>query len=224
MHGFLRLTSPSPPAIALLLTFLCFAAKAQPAAPNPSPPERTTLPSGIDRLAGTEPASHIHYARLVLKGALHTTLLPAEQPPAAFPPALIAQCSLRPTGKYVFEMFTSFGGDTDLTFYPPWVPASREDLFPPRTEKVVITMEFLGYTHVKPIRRQWEVPAQAPGQYRFNSPGVGSANMEDISYDLRYLVALPTLRLSLGNHSAEFLTTPLLEAIRKELLCRAAAL
>ena len=85
-------------------------------------------------------------------------------------------------------------------------------------------MEFLGYTHVKPVRRQWEVPVQTPGQYRYNPPGAGSANLEEIAYYLRYLVALPTLRLTLDNHSADFLTTPPLDEIRKKPLCRAASL
>jgi hypothetical protein len=206
--------------VTILLLSVCLAAKAQLPASNPSEPERTTLPSGIDRLAGTEPTSHIQYARLILKGQAPKP----DQADSASPPTLIAQCSLRPNGKYVFEMFTNFGGITDLAFYPPWVPVSRDDLFPPRTDKVVITMDFLGYTHVKPLHRQWEIPVQTPGQYRYNSPGIGSTNLEDINYDLRYLLSLPTLRLTLGTRSTEFLTTPLLDAIRKEPLCRAAAI
>jgi hypothetical protein len=85
-------------------------------------------------------------------------------------------------------------------------------------------MDFLGYTHVKPVRRQWEIPVQTPDLYRYNPPGSGSANLEEITYYLRYLLALPTLRLTLDNRSVEFLTTPLLVEIRKEPLCRAAAL
>ena len=53
---------------------------------------------------------------------------------------------------------------------------------PPRTEKVNISVEFLGYTHVKPVRRQWEIPVQTPGQYRHNPPGSGSANLEEITF------------------------------------------
>ena len=88
----------------------------------------------------------------------------------------------------------------------------------------MITMDFLGYTHVKPLRRQWEVPDRQPDQYRFDPPGSNSSNLEEIAYDLRYLLALPTLRLTLDNRSAEFFTTPLLDEIRKEPLCQAAAL
>ena len=85
-------------------------------------------------------------------------------------------------------------------------------------------MDFLGYKPVKPARRQWETPIQTPGQYRYNPPGSGSSNMEEIAYYLRYLLALPTLRLTLGERSAEYMTTPLLDAIRKEPLCRASGL
>ena len=185
-------------------------------------PEKTTLASGIDRISGSEAISHIQYVRLVLSGTLHTS--PAGSPAPSPGPMLIAQCTLQPNGKSSFELFANFGGATDLAFYPPWKPASSQDLFPPRTEKVNLTMDFLGYTHVKPVRRQWEIPVQTPGQYRYNPPGGGSANLEEITYYLHYLVALPTLRLTLDSRSAEFLTTTLLDEIRKEPLCRAAAL
>jgi hypothetical protein len=184
-------------------------------------PEKTMLASGVARISGLEANSKIHYVRLILSGSLHT---PSPGDPPTPAPTLIAQCTLKPNGKSSFELFANFGGATDLTFYPPWTPTSTHDLFPPRTEKVTVTMEFLGYTHVKPVRRQWEIPVQTPGQYRYNPPGGGSVNLEEIAYYLRYLVALPTLRLTLDNRSAEFVTTPLLDEIRKEPLCRAAAL
>ena len=186
-------------------------------------PENTTLPTGIDRLTGRESTSQIRYVRLVLSGSLRTPS-PTNFPASSVPPPLIAPCTLRPDGKSYFELLANFGGATDLAFYPPWTPTSKQDLFPPRTEKATLTMEFLGYTHVKPVRRQWEVPVQTPGQYRYNPPGAGSTNLEEITYYLRYLLALPTLRLTLDNRSADFLTTPLLDQIRKEPLCRAASL
>jgi hypothetical protein len=185
--------------------------------------KKTTLPSGIDRLTGQETTSHIQYVRLVLTGSLRTST-PADTPAPSPVPTLIAQCTLRPNGKSYFELFANFGGTTDLAFYPPWTPSSKDDLFPPNTDKVTLTMDFLGYTHVKPVRRQWEIPVQTPAQYRYNPPGGGSANLEEITYYLRYLLALPTLRLTLGNRSADFLTPPLLDEIRKEPLCHAAAL
>jgi hypothetical protein len=186
-------------------------------------PENTSLATGVTRLTGQDTASHIQYVRLVLSGSLRTPSRTNSPAPSA-PPMLIAQCTLRPDGKSYFELFANFGGATDLAFYPPWTPTSKQDLFPPRTERATLTMEFLGYTHVKPVRRQWEVPIQTPGQYRYNPPGSGSANLEEITYYLRYLLALPTLRLTLDNRSADFFTTPLLDEIRKEPLCRAASL
>jgi hypothetical protein len=183
--------------------------------------EKTMLASGVKRISGLEANSKIHYIRLILSGSLYTPSLGDPPTPA---PTLIAQCTLKPNGKSSFELFANFGGATDLTFYPPWTPTSTHDLLPPRTEKVTVTMEFLGYTHVKPVRRQWEIPVQTPGQYRYNPPGGGSTNLEEITYYLRYLVSLPTLRLTLDNRSADFLTTPLLDEIRKEPLCRVAAL
>jgi hypothetical protein len=195
------------------------------AAEQPDHPQlaKTTLADGIDRIAGQEPTSRIQYVRLALPGTLH---LPSTgDSPAPSPlPTLIAQCTLRPNGKSYFELFANFGRATDLAFYPPWTRTPQGDLFPPPTEKAVMTMDFLGYTHVKPVRRQWEIPVQTPGQYRYNPPGSGSSNLEEIAYYLRYLLALPTLRLTLGNNSADFLTTPLLDEIRKEPLCRAASL
>jgi hypothetical protein len=206
---------------AILLALLCTPCALACQQPDKQGPEKTTLPSGIDRLAGQDAASHIQYVRLVLSGTLRT---PAEDPAPSPAPMLIAQCTLRPNGKSFFELFANFGGATDLAFYPPWVPTSRADLFPLRTAKVTMTMEFLGYTHVKPVHRQWEIPVQTSGQYRYNPPGAGSSNLEEITYYLRFLLALPTLRLTLDNRSAEFVTTPLLNEIRKEPLCHAAAL
>jgi hypothetical protein len=170
-------------------------------------PEKAALASGVDRIAGLEAAFKIHYVRLILPGSLLTPST-TESPAPSPGPTLIAQCTSKPNGKSSFELFANFGGATDLAFYPPWVPTSSNDLFPPRTEKVNMTMEFLGYTHVKPVRRQWEIPVQTPGQYRYNPPGGGSANLEEITFYLRYLIALPTLRLTLGNRSVEFMTTP----------------
>jgi hypothetical protein len=188
-------------------------------------PAATTLPSGIDRLAGTEPASQIKYVRLMLNGSLHPAPNGLAEPATPTPPPiLIAQCTLRPNGKYMFEIFASFGGAVDLGFHPPWKPSGPNDRFPPRSDKFTITMDFLGYTHVKPVRKQWEIAAESPALCRYNPPGFGSSNLEEVSFYLKYLLSLPTLRLTLDTRAVEFVTTPLLNEIRKEPLCRAAAI
>lgn len=199
------------------------AIQANPVAPMNSSTHPAPPLDKIGRFAGIDPASHIEYLRLMLNGSVRNAT--GESPSShVYPPVLIAQCTQRPDGKYRFELLSSFGEATDLKFYPPWVPASSQDLFPPRTVKVTITMEFFGYTHVKPIRRQWKIPAETPGLYRYNTPGGGSPNMEEVAYYLRYLLALPTLRLSQGAQTADFATSPWISAIRKEPLCRAAGL
>jgi hypothetical protein len=139
-------------------------------------------------------------------------------------PMLIAQCTRGASGKLAFELLANFGGVDDLAYYPPWTPADSHDLFPPQLQKPNMTMEFLGYTHVKPVKRQWEALLQPVGQYRYNPPSGGSANMEDSTYYLRYLLALPTLHLTLMEKTAEFRTTPLLDQIRREPLCKASLL
>ena len=144
--------------------------------------------------------------------------------PDAAPPRLIAECTRSPSGKFDLELLANFGGVDDLSYYPPWDHLRDGGLFPPQLEKVSVTMEFLGYTHVKPVKRQWEVLLRPAGQLRYIRPGGGSTNMEDLPYYLRYLVALPTLRLHFMVKVAEFQTSALLNQVRKEPVCKAAAL
>jgi hypothetical protein len=210
--------------------------------------EQSVVSAGLNRLSGTDESSHVEYVRLFLEGTLLTP--PSVSPDANAPlpiasvrtdaadtpdvraaasassssPMLIAQCTKEASGRLAFELLANFGGVADLAYYPPWRPANSRDLFPPRLEKPMMTMEFLGYTRVKPVKRQWEALLQPVGQYRYNPPSGGSSNMEDSMYYLRFLVALPTLRLTLANKAAEFRTTPLLDQIRKEPLCKASLL
>ncbi len=85
-------------------------------------------------------------------------------------------------------------------------------------------MDFLGYTKFKPAKRQFEKVLAPYGQLRYNNPGVGSSNMEDLSYYLQVLRALPTLRLTLGPQSASFFMTPLLAQLHADPLCRASGM
>jgi hypothetical protein len=187
--------------------------------------EPVSLSSGLKRMAGEDAPSKINYVRLFLDGKLldeHGIAVPLT--PNISPPALIAQCTQSPSGKLAFELLANFGGVDDLAYYPPWDKARDGGMFAPQLEHVGVTMEFLGYTHVKPVKRQWEVLLQPAGQLRYNRPGVGSPNMEDSTYYLRYLLALPTLRLRYSGKAAEFETTPLLNQIKKETVCKAAGL
>jgi hypothetical protein len=205
------------PARALLALTLFVAQTANESA---TAPQLQTLAPNLAHLSGVEPTSGISYVRFFL----------LEDKPQPTPtsgveidltlPTLTAQCTQDKKGKLRFELFVNFGNITDTAFYPPWRPASPTD-FPPRTEKINVTMEFLGYTHFKPVKRQFEKVPAPLGQLRYNNPGAGSANMEDLSYYLQVLRALPTLRLTAGTQSASFLTTPLLTQLHNDPLCRA---
>jgi hypothetical protein len=214
--------------------------------------QQTALSPGLNRLLGIDQSSHIEYMRLFLDGVLlqppdGASSIPTMRAdseasstgrgvvksplsglgapsPSTTLPTLVVQCTRRPSGKLVFELLANFGGVTDLAYYPPWSPTNSDERFPPRLEKTAITMEFFGYTHVKPVKRQWEALLQPVGQYRYNPPSAGSSNLEDSTYYLRFLVALPTLRLTLAQHAAEFNTTALLDQIRREPRCKASLL
>ncbi len=188
--------------------------------------QSTTIAPGLVRFAGEESYSKITYVRFALDGRLldEHGLASAVSDPDVAPPRLTAQCTKSPAGKLAFELLANFGGVDDMAYYPPWDHLRDGGLFPPQLDKVGVTMEFLGYTHVKPVKRQWEVLLQPAGQLRYNRPSSGSANMEDSTYYLRFLLALPTLRLHYGGRVAEFQTAPLLDQIRKEPVCRAAGL
>jgi hypothetical protein len=186
-----------------------------------------TIAPNLARTEGIDPSSGIAYTRLFVSSQ------PSPSPPpatAATPPftldlsqpTLTAQCTRRPNGKLVFELFVNFGGVTDTAFYHPWTPADGGE-FAPQTPKLTLTMEFLGYTHVKPAKRQWERVDQPHGQLRYTPPG-RDANLEDISYYFQYLRALPTLRITGDGHTASFLTTALQAQLHKEPLCTASSL
>ena len=195
-----------------------------PAAAPPAPP-RTTLSPGLYRVEGDDPGSGIHYVRILLLGTpmSHPSQSGSADPsaPDLSQPTLTGQCTRDRTGKLRFELFANFGGVPDPAFYPPWQP-TPDDQFAPRTDKVVLTLEFLGYTRVKPFRREFErVQAPSPAQLRYLNPGRGSSNLEPPGWFFQYLRALPTLRLSDGTQSADFLTTPWLAQLHVEPVCAA---
>jgi hypothetical protein len=176
-------------------------------------------PKGVTRAAGVDAGSGIAYALISVEGkAVGAASIPV---PA---PRLTAQCTQTPDGKRRFELLADLGGVPELVYYPPWKP-HEGSLFPPQLEKRQVTMEFLGYTRVKPVKRQWEYLDPLPSEMRYSTPGLSSANMEPISFYLQYLRALPTLRLTVpGKGSAEWETAPWQQAIHAEPLCAASGL
>jgi hypothetical protein len=193
---------------------------------TPAHAQLPTFAPNMARIDGTEASSGIAYTRLFISpqpdtpGATNPTVhtLDLSQP------ILTAECTRRPNGKYVFDLFINFGGVTDTAYYPPWKPANDQDLFPPATAKTTATLEFLGYTTYKPVKRQFEYVINPPNQLRYNPPSAGSKNLEDIAFYLQVLRALPTLRVTADGHVASFFMTPLLTQLHAEPLCRASGL
>jgi hypothetical protein len=196
--------------------------------PNRADP-RTVLSPGLRKLSGTEPTQHIQYARIFLDGRM----VPAGSPPNTQaslpntkdrPPVLIAQCTRPSNGRLRFELFLNYGLVNDFTYHPPWRSSGPDDPFPPRTEKTPIIFNFYGYINWKPIRRQWEAQVSPVGELRYNPPSAGSSNMEEVTFYLQYLKALPTLRLTSGTYAAQFETAPWVAAVHSEPLCAASGL
>ncbi len=183
-----------------------------------------TIAPNLARTDGIDASSGIAYTRLYLSTEPPATSAAATPSPTLdlSQPTLTVQCTRRPNGKFYFELFVNFGGVTDTSYYHPWVPADGGEFAPPTT-KLTLTMDFLGYTHVKPVKRQWERVLQPNGQLRYTPPGA-DANLEPISYYFQYLHALPTLRITGDGHTATFLTTALQAQLHKEPLCAASGL
>jgi len=184
-----------------------------------------TLAPCLRKFSGVEPTSRIVYTRIFLDGAL----VPQNSPPDAAllktdaPPVLIAECTQQPNGKLRFELHATYGGVEDTAYYPPWHP-TPDDIYPPETQKVTITMDFFGYTKVKPAKRQWEYLKAPAGELRYNPPSRSSSNLEEITFYLQYLRALPTLRLTVADKAAQFNINPLFDSMRKEPLCKASGI
>ncbi len=185
-----------------------------------------TLAPGLRKLSGVEAESRISYARLFLDGIR----VPVNSPPAVealkteVTPVLIGECTESPHGKQRFELHMHYGDVEDTAYYPPWRRKNNQDLFPPPTVKTTVTMDFFGYTHVKPVKRQWELVTAPKGEMRYNPPSGQSKNLEEITFYLQYLKALPTLRLTLGDKAVQFEINPLFDAMRKESLCKASGI
>ena len=207
----------------LLLLFTTAAAAAQ---GTPSPV--------IQRQSGRDAESGIQYVLLSVGGKLVEVAPNSAGVPAsgfasasakAPDPQLVAQCSLTASGKYRFELLSNFtGSSSPLVFAPPWHPRPGE-LFPPHLIPVTVTMQFLGYTKVKPVRREGETLLFPSEWLRYATPGTRSKNMEEIMFYLQYLKALPTLRLSASGHpTVEFATAAWQQAIRADPVCHASSL
>lgn len=194
------------------------------------------LPPGMSRAAGLDAGSGIAYTLISVQGKLVAGVggvsvyavkaAASELPPT--PPTLTAQCIRDESGKLRFELLTNLGGIPEIAYYPPWKPTPQQQVQPP-TAKTTVTMEFLGYMKVKPVKREWRYLRALPGELRYAESGMHSGNMEESRFYMQYLKALPTLRLTipgqgLGTGTIEFETTKWQSFVRKEPLCAEAGL
>ena len=108
---------------------------------------QTLIAPGLSRLKGADFENHVAYIRLFLTGVLLSPL--SDTGGSSSPPTLTAQCTRQPSGKLAFELFANFGGIDDLAYHRPWLP-SDGGTFPPPLHRVIVTMNFVGYTHVNP--------------------------------------------------------------------------
>ena len=144
------------------------------------------------------------------------------------PPRLTAQCTKDAKGKLRFELLADVGEVQEVRFVPPFVE-TKDQMFPPNLPKVAVTMEFLGYMKVKPVKRQWTAIDGLVGEWKYATPGNRSANMEEVKFYIQYLKALPTLRLTLPDGAGkpvvvEFATTDWQARVKAEPMCWASSL
>ncbi len=182
--------------------------------------QAVNLPSGLHKASGVDPDSGIRYVLLSVDGLPAKSMLMPDPPPR-----LTAQCTKTPAGKLKFEVLADLGGAPEVLFFPPWKPRSSQDLYPPTLVQTTIIMEFLGYTRVKPVKRQWVTPEGLPDEFEYAAPGFRSGNMEDFRFYLQYLRSLPTLRLTIpGRGASQWETTAWLQALHAEPICGASGL
>ncbi len=176
--------------------------------------------SSLQHIEGTDSGSGTEYSRILLPGQLLSTSPVTTVALSSATPTLIAQCTRQTSGKLAFDLFVEFGDVTDLDFHALPTPSPAH----PRPQRLDVTLDFSGYTHIGGMKRQWEDLREPKGLLRYSTPGFHSGNLEGAPVILRYLVALPELRLTLADRSASFNTSPLLTEIRSEPLCKAALL
>lgn len=173
--------------------------------------------------SGTDAVSGIQYSFVSVEGKLIGV------PDPATPPRLTAQCTKDTKGKQRFELLADAGGVGELRYVPPFKPSGSR-LYAPDLPKAIVVMEFLGYRKEKPVKRQWTGIDGLPDEWKYATPGLWSANMEDVTLYLQYLRALPTLRLTLPGGSGqkpivvEFETADWQKRVKAEPMCAASGL
>jgi hypothetical protein len=177
----------------------------------------TVIAPSLARVSGADDVTHITYTSFFLNAA----------DTAAFDmtaPTLTAQCWQEATGKQRFDLLINFGGVADSSPWQPFHPTAAHPTPSPVLGYSTLTFAFFGYTKAKPIRLEFVRLRQPEGQLRYNPTGIHSHNLEDATFVMQFLLALPTLRVNDGAHQVEFHAAPLLAQLHSEPLCRASGL
>ena len=213
------------PLFLLLLAIFGVSAPAQ-LPPGGSPPAHGELPAiapGLARIEGVDAGSGIAYTRIFLS-AKASGPLPAEAPAVIDlgQPTMTAQCTKDASGKYAFDIYVNFGSMADPAFYPPWKP-TKEHPNAAKTRYVNLNLTFKGYMS-QSFKREFSDDWRPATQYRYNPPGNHSANLEPSSSFAARLRAMPLLTVNDNKQLAQFETTPLLDRVHSEPLCKASGL
>lgn len=178
----------------------------------------TTLSPTLARSGGVDAASGTAYTRLYLVSGGPGESFDATRP------TLTVECTRRGEKKYALGFGLNFTGVPETAFRPMKSLHEGTPHFDRTMDQREVVMEFLGYTRVKPMKRQFVLVSEPGGALVYNPPGMHSFNLEEAAYYLQYLRALPTFRMTYEGRSATFETGPLLEQIRREPVCGASRL
>jgi hypothetical protein len=178
---------------------------------------RETVGDNLWRIEGTDPASGIHYVKLI--SFLRTSDAPGIQPEDM--PRFTMECREQ-NGKRSLHWLVRFDGSPDFAFQRPQASTSSEPN-PAPNPSVTLKMRFEGYIKSEEFKRQWEV--LPTGELHYRNPGMGSANLDDPRHFMQWLNSLPSIRLAYARQRAAgptelvFPLKPLLDEARKTHFC-----
>jgi hypothetical protein len=177
---------------------------------NNAPPA-ATMPPDLTITSGHDDDFAIDWTRI--------TLL-AEQPASSGErPALTVECAEKNSHRRI-DLYFDFG-DGNRAWSPP--PEPDPDTHRLRANPTArLSMSFHGYRN-KTFKEGWEVlPSH---EYKYRAPGLRTSNLEDVWFFLRYMYAVPSVRIGyadrkVSEQTAEFQTAKLIAETGRAALCR----
>lgn len=188
--------------------------KAQPPAAPPSNTQNDATPVTVPDLVisnGHDDDFSIDWTRI--------TLL-AEQPTSSGEiPALTVECTQKSSRRQI-DLYFDFG-DGNREWSPPPQPDPVNHRLP-ANPTARLSMSFHGYRN-KAFKEDWEVlPSH---EYKYREPGLRTSNLEDVWFFLRYMYAVPQVRIGyadrkISEQTAEFQTAKLVAETSHTALCK----